>query len=133
MFRHNITHILVCIVMTSLLFFLLSLPQTYQLSNKIVGTYTKSGPTFKGISIHTLFFACCLIIIKLSYFKLSKEGFITCGKDDYVMEPDVDGRYIDINEIKSPYGQMGNFGCKWPYDEKYIPKKDKKWCMKKVN
>lgn len=131
MFRHTKANILICIVMSALLFFVLSLPKTYQLTNIILKTY-HNGPTIIGITVHSILFAVCLVVIKLVYFKLSPESFVTCDEDDYIMEPDTEGKYIDTNVIKSMYSQMGTYGCKWPTDPRYIPNKEKQWCMEKI-
>lgn len=117
--------------MSAVLFFVLSLPETYLLTSKILKTYS-NGPTILGITIHSILFATSLIVIKLMYFKLSPESFITCNKDDYVMDPDTEDKYINLNLIKSGYEEMGEYGCKLPTDPKYIPSKEKQWCMEKI-
>ena len=63
-----------CIIGTSLLFFILSLPCSYKLTNKFINTYSKTGPTNLGIFLHSVMFLIILLIIKQN----KRENFITC-------------------------------------------------------
>lgn len=116
-----------CIIFMSLLFIILSLPQTYKLTNHILPTYNKS-PTLIGIVVHSVVFAIIIIIAKNIK---NKESFIVCNKGDFVMNSDINKKYLDLSDIKSPLSEMGTRGTKWPYNKRYIPQTDSKWCLKK--
>mgnify|MGYP001307509105 CR=1 FL=1 len=115
-----------CVFFITLLFIILSLPQTYQLTNKVLPTFNKT-PTYLGIIIHSIVFAIIIIVTKY----LKREKFVNCKEGDYSMKSDIDKKYIDLTNIKSPYSEMGIRGTKWPYDKRYIPQTDKRWCLKK--
>ena len=117
-----------CIFFIPLLFIILSLPQSYQLTNLILPTYNKS-PTYLGIIIHSAVFTIIIIISKY----LKKEKFVNCKDGDFVMPSDMNKKYLDISDIKSVYTNMGIRGTKWPYNKRYIPQTDKKWCLKNIN
>ena len=118
---------LCCIVFMSLLFIILSLPQTYKLTNYILPTYNKS-PTTIGIIFHSIVFAIIIIIAKNIK---NRESFLVCKEGDFVMNSDLDKKYLDFSDIKSPLSEMGVRGTKWPYDKRYIPQTDSRWCLKK--
>ena len=117
-----------CIVYITLLFIILSFPQTYKITNFILPTYNKT-PTTIGIIFHSIIFAVILIIFKNIK---NREMFIDCKNGDFVMNSDINKKYLDYSNIKSTITEIGLRGTKWPYNKKYIPQTDSKWCLKKI-
>lgn len=113
--------------MVVLLFIVLSIPQTYKITNLILPTFNK-GPTHIGIIFHSIVLAVILIIAK----KMKRDNFVDCKDGDYIMNSDIEKKYANLNEIMSPITNMGTRGCKWPYNKRYIPQTDRHWCLKKV-
>lgn len=82
-----------------------------------------------------ILFSPLLIIITLiviyNLFAL-KEKFIQCKGDNHIMEPTESEDYIDTSIRESMLLNIGSKGTKYPFDSRYIPKTDRKWCLKSV-
>ena len=124
--------VLTCVLFCSLLFFILSHPYSYKLCNNVINAYGKKGQTIDGIILHSLLFGIILYIVK-KY--VVKEKFVICdpSENEVLMQPDVDGKYIDVNKIKSIRAGIGEYSCKWPYEKRFIPRRDSNWCLKTYN
>ena len=83
------------IIIYIILFFIMSTPLTYILSNKVLKTLdNKNCPTYLGIFLHTIIFG--LIIYLINNIELIKENFVTLQQET--------PKICDINRNNCPSG-----------------------------
>lgn len=84
----------------------------------------------KNVLFSPFLFLLVLLIVNLIFYK--KEKFIQCNEGNHTMEPIESEDYIDPSIKESKLLNIGHKGSKYPFDPRYIPKTEKKWCLKSV-
>ena len=77
-------------------------------------------------------FLFLLVLLFINTILNKKEKFIQCNDNNHLMEPIESEDYIDPSIKESKLTNIGSKGSKYPFDYRYIPKTNKKWCLKSV-
>jgi len=89
---------------------------------------SKNYTLFSSLVINVLIFLGVLIIIN----NLNSVENLVCNKGNHIMKPDIEQVYGDKNKARLPHTEIGGTVCKYPYDKRYIPRMNEKWCLKNV-
>jgi hypothetical protein len=113
--------------MNSNIFIILNLITFVVLSNLYKILIQKGYSCFISIMATTLIYISVLV----SFNQINTENLV-CNKGNHIMDPDVERVYGDRNKANLPQTEIGSTVCKYPFDPRYIPRMNKKWCLRNV-